>query len=218
MRRLVIEYSLNDLSSEGAIFKLKSFEIVTILRLEPAEISVIVKVNFGQSHKKIEDLIPASSDSTFEHELLQVDGETYTYFLRIKARPGHERRVVLSSLMSGGYLSTPLEVKDGKLKASFLGNGRQIKNILKALHKRKMKYKVVSLADARLSLNSPLLQLTDKQREVLTKAYKLGYYDRPRKIGSDQLAQKLALSKSTLVAHRRKAEKRVLAEVLSEAY
>jgi len=218
MRRLIIEYSLNDLAPQGPLFKVKSFEIINILRLEPAEFSAIIRVNFGQSQMRIEDLIPASRQAKVEHELLEVDGETYTYFLRIKARPGQKRRVQLSSLTSGGYLSTPLEVKEGKLKASFLGNANEIKNILKSLDKGKMKYKVVSLADARVSPNSPLLRLTEKQREVLTKAYEFGYYDRPRKIGSDQLAQKLELSKSTLVAHRRKAEKRLLAEVLSEAY
>ena len=218
MRRLIIEFSLNDLSPESVIFKLKSFEIVNILRLEPAEFSAIVRVNFGQSQMRIEDVLQRTPHSKVEHELLEVDGETYTYFLRIKARPGHKRRVQLSSLTFGSYLSTPLEVKDGKLKATFLGNASQLKNILKSIDKRGMKYKVVSLADARVSPNSPLLRLTEKQREVLTKAYEFGYYDRPRRIGSDQLAQKFDLSKSTFVAHRRKAEKRLLAEVLSEAY
>jgi predicted DNA binding protein len=218
MRRLIIEYSLNDISPEGAVYKLKSFEIVNILRLEPGEFSALVRVNFGQSQTRIEDIFLSTRHVKVEHELLEVDGETYTYFFRVKARPGHQRRVQLSSLTSGGYLSTPLEVKNGKLKATFLGNAGQLKNILKTLDKRKTKYKVVSLADARVSPNSPLLRLTEKQREVLTKAYEFGYYDRPRRIGSDQLAQKLDLSKSTFVAHRRKAEKRLLAEVLSEAY
>jgi predicted DNA binding protein len=217
MRRLIVEYSLEDLNSDSALMKVKSFEIVNILRLEPAEFSALVRVNFGQSSIKIEDVFRESPEATVNYELLESDGETHTYFLRIRARPGHQRHVQLSSLLSGGYLSTPFEVKDGKLKATFLGNATQVKNILKTLDSRKMKYKVLSLADERVSPNSPLLRLTEKQREVLTKAYKFGYYDRPRRIGSDELAEKLELSKSTLVAHRRKAEKRLLAEVLSEA-
>ncbi len=48
-----------------------------------------------------------------------------------------------------------------------------------------MKLKVVSLMDAKFSPSSPLQRLTEKQRDVLIKAYKLGYYDRPRKISSE---------------------------------
>jgi predicted DNA binding protein len=78
------------------------------------------------------------------------------------------------------------------------------------------RYKVVSLTDARFSPNSPIARLTEKQRRVLITAYKLGYYDLPRRIGSEELARKLNLVKSTFVAHRRKAERRLLTEMLSE--
>ena len=92
-----------------------------------------------------------------------------------------------------------------------------MRNVLKSLDASGVKYKVISLLDAKFSPNSPLQHLTEKQRDVLIKAYKLGYYDRPRRISSEQLAQKVNLSKSTLVAHRRKAERRLLMEVLNES-
>ena len=71
--------------------------------------------------------------------------------------------------------------------------------------------------DAIFSPNSPLQRLTEKQRDVLIKSYKLGYYDRPRKISSEELAHRVNLAKSTWVAHRRKAERRLLTEVLNES-
>jgi predicted DNA binding protein len=51
---------------------------------------------------------------------------------------------------------------------------------------------------------------------VLLAAYKFGYYSLPRKIGSEQLAKKLSLHKSALAAHRRKAELRLITQVLKE--
>jgi len=196
--------------------RLKSFEVVHILRQEPAEFSALVKVNFGDQPAKIEDVFPKSQNAKVEYELLEQDKGTYTYFMKLSERRGQQRPQILTRLASGSYLSTPFEVKDGKLKVTYLGTVRHMKNVLKSLEKARMKFKVISLIDAKFSPSSPLQRLTEKQREVLIKAYKFGYYDKPRKISSEELASRVNLSKSTLVAHRRKAEKRLLAEVLSE--
>ncbi|NLB76916.1 MAG: helix-turn-helix domain-containing protein [Crenarchaeota archaeon] len=75
-------------------------------------------------------------------------------------------------------------------------------------------YRVVLLADANFSPISPLSQLTEKQQEVLLTAYKLGYYDIPRKITSDELANKLKLVNSTVVEHLRKGEQRILKQII----
>ena len=115
------------------------------------------------------------------------------------------------------YLSTPFEFKDGKLRVTLLGSSSQVKGFLANLSKQTLvKYRIASLTDARFPPNSPIGRLTDKQRRVLVAAYRLGYYDVPRRITSEELARKLDLVKSTLSAHVRKAERRLLTEMLSE--
>ena len=57
--------------------------------------------------------------------------------------------------------------------------------------------------------------LTYKQREILITAQKYGYYDYPKKINSDQLSQKFNLSKTTLIQHLRKAEGRIMANIVA---
>jgi predicted DNA binding protein len=59
--------------------------------------------------------------------------------------------------------------------------------------------------------------LTEKQRTVLSSAFDNGYYDMPRRIDSKELAEKLDLRSSTFIEHRRKAERRLLASVLSKS-
>jgi predicted DNA binding protein len=95
-----------------------------------------------------------------------------------------------------------------------LGSGNQIMGMLRSLQKEGIQYKVISLTEANFTSGTLLGLLTEKQREILTVAFKLGYYDIPRKAGSDELARKLGIRNPTFVAHRRKAERRLIEEIL----
>jgi hypothetical protein len=66
------------------------------------------------------------------------------------------------------------------------------------------------------SVPSALSRLTERQREVLVAAYSLGYFDLPKRISSRELAKKLSMRSSTLIAHRIKAERSLLDEILLE--
>lgn len=57
--------------------------------------------------------------------------------------------------------------------------------------------------------------LTDKQREVMVAAFQSGYYEYPKKISSKALSQKVNISKPTLLQHMRKAEGRILQEIMA---
>jgi len=57
--------------------------------------------------------------------------------------------------------------------------------------------------------------ITYRQREVLIEAKKAGYYDYPRHINADQLAERLGIGKSAAVEHLRKAEGRLISHILS---
>lgn len=61
---------------------------------------------------------------------------------------------------------------------------------------------------------SPTDCLTEKQKRVMKAARKLGYYDYPRRINAQQLAEKVGLSKATTLEHLRKAESRLMASII----
>ena len=60
-----------------------------------------------------------------------------------------------------------------------------------------------------------LVVLTDKQREVMVAAFQNGYYDYPKKISSERLCRKVSIAKPTLLQHMRKAEGRILKEIMT---
>ena len=222
MRRLVVEFSLEELAksqgeSASLLTKVKSFEMLQILKMVPGETAAIVRVEMKDQSGRIEDLFPARPDTKIETELLQQESErTSVYFIRFKAKVP-PKASELGPFGSMPYFSAPFEFRDGRAKVAFLGSAKQIRKHLEYLERHaRGRYKVVSLTDARFSPDSPISRLTEKQRRVLITAYKSGYYDFPRRIGSEELARKLNLVKSTFVAHRRKAERRVLTEILSE--
>ena len=59
-------------------------------------------------------------------------------------------------------------------------------------------------------------RVTDRQREVVLEALSRGYYDWPREITGEQLAEELDISRATLHEHLRKAERTLLSSVLTE--
>jgi predicted DNA binding protein len=169
-------------------------------------------VEFKDSTTKIQELL--SGGFLVEAQVLE-RAKNGSYIVFIRGGP------IVSSVVSGigvqgGYLFPPIGIGDGKIKISFIGNEMQVKEFMEKIDAIGIHYKVVLLADVNFSPISPLSQLTEKQREVLIKAYKLGYYDIPRKITTEELAQKLGLVDSTVVEHLRKAEQRLITQIIEQ--
>lgn len=221
-----MEVPLEELEKFGAkdlYQKIKSYEILHILKYDQKEFAAICRIEFADASTKIADLFPGEK---IRAQLLEQEKEnTFTYFMKGDMR-AHERAVRESTHFDTqwlwGFVETEvyfdiIELKDKRLKVSFMGSPRQVKALLALFEKGKLQHRVISLTDAKLAFRSPLRCLTEKQRKVLVTAFELGYYDLPRKISSEELAKKLNLQKPTLVEHRRKAERRLLATILSQS-
>lgn len=58
--------------------------------------------------------------------------------------------------------------------------------------------------------------LTNNQKKILNSAKKLGYYDYPRKITSEELSKRIGVDKEVTLENLRKAEKLIFARILAE--
>ncbi len=212
MRRLILEVLEKDLCKVGILTedfqKIKSLELQYVLRQDAEQFAVIARIEFKDEASRIVDLLANGVIKDIQ-VLEQQNNKSYTVFM--KGGPGLSP--VFDSIgIERGYLFPPLGVRDGKIRFSFFGSSEQIQKSLERVTSIGLRYKIVSLTDAKFSPNSPLAKLTEKQREVIITAYKLGYYDIPRRINSETLAKKLNIGNSTLGEHLRKAERRLLAE------
>jgi predicted DNA binding protein len=205
------------LDPETPLQKVRSVEILHFLKFDYHEVAMILRVEFNEPNFSIEEML--RGDELIEVQLLEQEKENereiYTYF--IKAKPAQAIRGESDLTAGGGYFSLPFELKDGKVKVTFLGSAKQVKAFIKIVEAVGVRYRVVSLTDAQFSPHSLISRLTEKQQRAFIAAYTLGYYDVPKRIGLVQLAKRLNLSRSTLDAHLRKAEHRLFYHIINES-
>jgi predicted DNA binding protein len=214
MRRIVVEISkkgFTELEKQGRFEKIKTLEILRVLRNDPLEVVFICKVEFRDPSARIEDFFPSKN---VQIQLIDQENDAHIYLIknRSQAKQYYQRKYDNANM---GYIPT-FEIREGKVKMSLLGDELQVKEFLESLQRRHVNFKIVSLTDAKFSSESPINCLTEKQQKAIVLAYELGYFDIPRKISSDQLAKKLNVAKSTLTVQLHRAERRLLSKILTE--
>jgi predicted DNA binding protein len=213
MRRLIIEMPRDEIDRIGGgdarFQKIKTSEPILLLRRDTQEMAGIFRIEFKDVDASVNDLL--THDHIIEAQILEKEKDgKYVVFIRGKPRVDSSRSIIG---LGGGYLLLPFEIREETIRLTFLGSPNQITEFLGRLGKRDVHFRVILLTNAKFS-SDPLSALTKKQKEVLVTAYELGYYDFPRKINSEQLAKKLNLHSSALVEHRRKAERRLITQIL----
>lgn len=205
---------LDGVVEQTPLAKVKSLELLHFLKFNTKEIAAVGRVSFKETDSKVEDLTGISNIT--QVELLEKE-EGGSCMVLIRWRP--KRGSLISSHIEtgGGYIVGPFEFRDGRFKITFVGNQKQTLELIKRVEEHGLSCEVVSAMDAKFSPVSPLVYLTEKQRSILISAFELGYYDIPRRLDSDQLAEYFNLTNSTVVEHIRKAERRMLAGMLGES-
>jgi predicted DNA binding protein len=214
MRKLIIEIPTEELGKMGIklpqLETIRSIKFHYFLRQDEEEFRAVSEIEFKDPIAEVEDLI--SRDFLIEAKLL---GREKNGARIVMMRSGRVLSKVLQLVgMNCGHLFPPLEITDGKIKICFIGSEEEVKEFLEKVNGAKIGHRVVSLGDADFSPTSPLDQLTEKQREILVIAHKLGYYEVPRKINTEALAERTGLVVSTVDEHLRKAEQRLMTYLL----
>lgn len=218
MRRLILEFPIDEWSNsknlDVTLFKnIKTLEILHLLKQDRKNIAVICRIEVEKQESDIESYVKLALGNTAKVQIIEREKNgAFIVFVNHKMVLAP---LTLKMIEPGVYIASR-EFRRGNVKIALIGTVKQLKRTLENLDKSNMHFRILSVTDPKFAYDSPINGLTEKQRRVLTNAFKLGYYDLPRRIDSQQLANRLKLKTATLVVHRRKAERRILAKLLEE--
>ena len=214
MRKAIIEVTPNRLTRSmwGDLFD-------TVDHLEGRE---ILQLNFERGIKLVIVDIFMKEGYTIDDvklpkrvevlNVLKSDRSRYTVLLKAKIKGQFLERLMklfdLDLIYDMPYYADP-----GVIRMSCIGEGEPIRKLV-GLIGILGNVEKVSFTGAAFSEFNILNVLTDKQKEILLAAKKNGYYEYPRKVNTQQLSEKLGISKATTVEHLRKAEMRLMNSML----
>ncbi|MFO8052164.1 MAG: helix-turn-helix domain-containing protein [Thermoplasmatota archaeon] len=211
MRKAVVEIVPNRLVKGmwGSFFD-------TVDHLEGRE---ILQLNFEKGVKLvIVDIITREGYTIDDVKL-----PSATKIINLLKREGNRYTVLLKAVVLGKPLGNFMKLFDLDLiydlpyyadrehfKLSCIGESGSIKKLVTMLGLLG-EVRTVSFTKATFNV---LNVLTEKQKEIMIEANRLGYYRYPRKVNAGQLSERLGISKATTVEHLRKAEMRIISDLL----
>lgn len=189
----------------------REFEMVELLSLDYEKgVKVgVVRLRLMPG-KTVGSMTPPGNMSIVE--VVEENGDEAVCIIKASAPPGYEE---LAKRFNLDLMWThPMTVSREKLVMSFVGEEDSIRKMVELAGFFGETTKV-SVQEASFSASDLLRSLTDRQRELLIEAKKMGYYDYPRTADANDVARSLGISKSTAVEHLRKAEARLMGRILS---
>ncbi len=213
MRKVTLEIapSKSMVGSLNRYETIQEFEILELLYLNYENgVSIrVVRFRFIPG-KTMSSLVPAENLKILE--VVEDRGDEAVCIIKTSASEGFEG---LAKRFDLGLMSTrPMILSRDKLVFSFIGEEESIRKMIDRAPFFGDITKV-SVQEASFTASDLLRSLTDRQRELLIEAGRMGYYDYPRSANAEDVAKSMGLSISTVVEHLRKAEKRIMNQILS---
>jgi predicted DNA binding protein len=214
MRKLTIELKVKGEILERLNFLLEKTESIELIELIKLDFKKGVKMGIAALTMKegytIEDIdIPEYMEML---TVLKKEGNRYIIVSKVKFL---KKFIDLAKKFDIDIIwDTPSIFTKDKMTISVTGTEKNLKKILEVI-KNLGEIKSISFKKATFNEQTILSCLTEKQKEILIAAKKNGYYSYPRKINSQELSEKIGLSKPTVVQHLRKAEVRLVSDILT---
>ncbi|MDF9746912.1 helix-turn-helix domain-containing protein [Natrinema salsiterrestre] len=110
---------------------------------------------------------------------------------------------------------TPIIYRDGEMYGSGVGDPQQIQAALEETSDV-MEIRVDEIGEFRGELDDPVRALSDRQREALSVAFEMGYYERPRRATHEDIAAELDCAPATASGHLQKAEAKLVRAAMDD--
>lgn len=164
----------------------------------------------------------AGDDNTFDQILDEVRHHPSVGAVKIKDRKEGSLSFIVdvvrckaceALIRSKAFMVFPVDICKGRMKWLLItDNNRTIGKISDGLEEFGCDVKI-----ERVTTLGGKGILTERQEEIIRVAFSWGYFDYPRRTGTEKLAKKLGISVSTLSEVLRAAQRRILAQYLRAA-
>lgn len=163
-----------------------------------------------------------------DRELIEIAAEHIPELIAYEVSPMADRIVTYAHLESNDMLTELLEIPleyrivpdfpiefagDGSIRLTIVGDETQIRAGMDAVPED-IHVELVKLGDYAPENERLLTRLTDRQREVAEIAVGMGYYDTPRKVTYDDIADEVEVAPGTVGEILRKVESQLLNALL----
>ncbi|MCI4317892.1 MAG: helix-turn-helix domain-containing protein, partial [Thermoplasmata archaeon] len=140
---------------------------------------------------------------------------TRDYILLVRQRNPASLRALVS--LSAGRITptAPFRLNAETTIASFHGEESTLRRVLARLRKEEVPFRVVRASNRPMIADAQSNRLTPKQRDVLARAWALGFFAVPRKITLTRLARTTGQSPPALGKMLRRAEGHLVARFLA---
>jgi len=225
MQTVTLEFRTEDLAllgliPEGLFEKYEEVELLETLRLEQGWRLQLLRVRrrgplktaseLERESRRIRSLYGLES-----FELVERRPRTHDYILLVLQRNPERLRRLLS--LAGGEISptAPFRITAEKVIATFHGQERALRRVLKRLEREEFPYRVVRASGRPYLPDEGSAPLTPLQSRLLARAWVMGYYAVPRRITLTRLAEQTGRSAPALGKVLRRAEGHIVARWLA---
>ncbi len=224
LRRVTIELPSEVLVRQGVVPAVffdhnASVEILRVYAFQPRERVLLVRVLRAGPPRTAEELARSRARLRRRYhlrdfEILRVEdgGRAYIALLR-QHNPG-VLEALLEDLGAGVTPTTPIVIGPEVATLSFLADDGAARRVFDLLDGFGMRWRLRSRKAIRHGGIGAEDGLTSRQREILSLAWNLGYFDIPARAGLEKLAQITGLSRNTVSQHLRRGMRRILRESL----
>ncbi len=225
MQSVTLEFRSEDLTllgilPPGLFAKYEEIELIETLRLEQGWRLQLLRVRrrgplrtageLERESRRIRSLYGLES-----FELVERRPRTRDYILLVRQRNPERLRRLLS--LAGGEIAptAPFRLDAERVVASFRGEERALRRVLKRLDREEFPYRIVRASGRPFGPGAMSPLLTPLQAKLLARAWVLGYYAVPRRITLTRIARQTGRSATGLGKVLRRAEGRLVARWLA---
>ena len=202
MRRISLEISkklVDQIGFKDLMNYIEKLEILHIYRFDNQNMYAIQSFIFTDPSFKPENLIGISGIELVE--ILSKNEKENEYICLVKTHKKEGFHVLFDDFNL--IIDFPLVITQKTIKIAIIAPEDQLKQIIDILDE----YRILNIAPIKRDQDD--FSLTKRQLEIMSHAVRKGYFEIPRQLSSDTIAQHFNISTSALNEHFRKVEKKI---------